>query len=229
MTRALQQTSGVSWTIEVAAVLACFLPAARAADTQPESLEAALSRQATGLKPEVLRLALKARELAWKRGQGDALKRLTVIDYSLPSTRKRLWVLDLAERRVLFHELVAHGRGSGDNVATAFSNRSGSLQSSLGLFLTGETYSGKHGYTLRLQGLEPGINDRAEERAIVIHGAWYVSEEFASRHGRLGRSWGCPALDRKVSRKLIDAIKGGSLLFVYYPDRSWLKGSKYLE
>ncbi len=123
-----------------------------------------------GLRPEVLRLALRARDRAAARGL-SARPVLTVIDYSLPSRERRLWVLDLAHARVLAHELVAHGRGTGDDRAVRFSNRPGSLQSSLGTFLTGAVYHGKHGLALRLRGLDPGLNDRAEARAIVIHGA----------------------------------------------------------
>ena len=140
---------------------------------------------------------------------------MTVIDYSLPSTAPRLWVLDLARHRVLFHELVAHGAGSGDNFATRFSNEPDSRQTSLGLFLTGGTYEGGNGYSLRLRGLEPGVNDLAAERNIVIHGAWYVSVEHASRYGRLGRSWGCPALPQEVAGTIIDTIKDGSFVFAY--------------
>ena len=129
---------------------------------------------------------------------------------------------------MLFHRLVAHGRGSGDNVPTRFSNRDGSLESSLGLFMTQETYVGHNGYSLRLQGLEPGINDHARERTIVMHGAWYVTPEFARAHGRLGRSWGCPALNPEIAHTVIDRIRNGSLLFVYAPDAAWLTHSTYL-
>jgi hypothetical protein len=154
---------------------------------------------------------------------------VTVIDYSLPTTRRRLWVLDVEREKVLFHELVAHGKGSGENYATRFSDEEGSLQSSLGLFQATTAYVGKHGYSLRLRGLEKGFNERAFQRSIVIHGAWYVSEAFAAQHGRLGRSWGCPALDRSVAKKVIDTIKGGTLVFAYYPDEKWLSASKFLR
>ena len=128
---------------------------------------------------------------------------------------------------MLFHELVAHGKGSGDDRASRFSNREGSLQSSLGLFRTAETYHGRHGYSLRLDGLEPGVNDRARERAVVIHGADYATQAFAARHGRLGRSWGCPAVDPRIHRALIDTIRGGTAVFAYYPHSSWLAESPY--
>jgi hypothetical protein len=181
--------------------------------------------QAPALDPAVLTLALSAAACAKRSGQLRNPSILTVIDYSLPSTQRRLWVFDLPRRRMLYEELVAHGRGSGENVATRFSNDPGSRQSSLGLFVTGETYLGRHGRSLRLQGLEPGVNDRALERAVVIHGASYVSERFATRHGRLGRSWGCPALPPEAAPQVIDTIRGGSALFAYHPQLTRLRHS----
>jgi hypothetical protein len=180
------------------------------------------------LAEEVLELAMRATSRAHEKGLGQK-KILTVIDYSLPSTRKRLWVFDLESKKILFHELVAHGKGSGDNHAKVFSNESGTLASSLGLFEATETYQGKHGYTLRLKGLEKGYNDNAGRRSIVIHGAWYVTEAFWKKHGRLGRSWGCPALDKRVAKQIIDTLKGGSLVFVYYPDQDWLTDSEFIR
>jgi hypothetical protein len=138
-------------------------------------------------------------------------------------------VLDLAQSRLLFRDLVAHGSSTGELISRTFSNRPGSRQTSLGLFLTADTYTGRNGYSLRLLGLEPGVNDRALERAIVMHGADYVSEEFARARGRLGRSWGCPAVSRKLARPIIDAIKGGSLVFSYYADAQWLETSEFLR
>jgi hypothetical protein len=180
------------------------------------------------LDPEVLRLALIARANAERRGLLERPQILTIIDYALPSTRPRLWVLDLGRTAVLHHELVAHGQKSGGNYASEFSNRMGSKQSSLGIFVTARTYRGRHGHSLYLHGLEPGVNDLAFERTIVIHGAEYVTESFARRHGRLGLSWGCPALREDVSRVIIDRIKDGSPLFVYYPNEAWLAGSEFL-
>jgi hypothetical protein len=176
----------------------------------------------------VLGLALRAASCADRRGLLADADTLTVIDYSRPSTEPRLFVLDLAQRALLHQTLVAHGRGSGENLATRFSNRPGSLQSSLGLFVTLGTYAGRHGRSLRLLGLEAGVNDRAGERAIVMHGAGYVSAAFAALHGRLGRSLGCPALGLDVAPQVIDAIRGGSALFAYYPDPGWLAGSSFL-
>lgn len=177
---------------------------------------------------EVLDRALRAYSCARTRGE-ILTPLLTVIDYSLPSTEKRLWVIDLTRRRVLFHELVAHGINSGDTYASAFSNRVNSRQSSLGLFRTAETYYGRYGLSLRLNGLEPGYNDRARERAIVMHGAPYVSAMHVSTYGSLGRSWGCPALPEDVNERVIDRIRGGSALFAYYPDPDWLQRSRYLN
>jgi hypothetical protein len=176
--------------------------------------------EVAGLSPEVLRLALDAKECAQAQGASGRDDLLTVIDYSLPSTEKRLWVLDLAKGEVLFHELVAHGQGSGDNYATRFSNTNDSHQTSLGLFVTGGTYHGGNGYSLRLKGLSGDLNDRAEARHIVMHGAWYVSDEHARRQGRLGRSWGCPALSQEIAPTVIDTIKGGSFVFSYAASQS---------
>ena len=192
------------------------------------SLWSDLTAEAPRLNPEVLRLALNAVECARIEGASDTTI-LTVIDYSLPSTTPRLWVFDLDRRELLFRELVAHGKNTGENHATEFSNRRGSKQSSLGLFETAGTYHGRNGYSLKLHGLEEGINHNALVRTIVLHGAWYVNEDFARQHGRLGRSWGCPAVRTEVAKPLIDAIKGGSFLFVYYPDEEWLESSGYLR
>jgi hypothetical protein len=197
----------------VAGLLAAASPAARAA--APAAMGPPALPRAPGLASQVLTGALDAVAAARARGVAGRDDILTVIDFSLPSTQPRLWVLDLAHDRVLFHELVAHGSGSGDNFAVRFSNAVESRQSSLGLFLTGDTYLGAHGYSLHLQGLDAGVNDRAEERHIVFHGAWYVSVEQARRYGRLGRSWGCPALPEESAHAVIDAIKGGTFVFAY--------------
>ena len=178
-----------------------------------------------GLAPQALRMALDAVSCARVSGASGRPGLLTVIDYSLPSTTPRLWVLDLGRRKVLFHELVAHGAGSGDNFATRFSNTMDSRQSSLGLFLTGGTYEGGNGYSLKLHGLDAGVNDRAEQRNIVIHGAWYVSAEHASQYGRLGRSWGCPALPLAIAHQVIDTIKDGSFVFSYAPRATVLQAA----
>jgi hypothetical protein len=177
---------------------------------------------------DVFAMALHAAATAVERGDVERPGTLTVIDFSQPSTVRRMWVYDLAARTLLFEDLVSHGRGSGLAMATSFSNLPESNRSSLGLYRTAETYIGKHGYSLRLDGLEPGFNDRARERAIVMHAADYVNGSAAKAQGYLGRSLGCPALRPEISRQLIDAVKGGGLLFAYYPDPQWLKSSKYL-
>lgn len=140
---------------------------------------------------------------------------LTVIDFTRPSTQKRLWIIDVEKQQILLQTLVAHGKNSGLLMAEHFSNRPESHQSSLGFFKTAETYQGKNGASLRLDGLEKGINDMARSRAIVIHGADYAREEVAKSMGRLGRSFGCPAVPTEISSKLIQLIKEGSLLFIY--------------
>jgi len=218
-----------------AALWTCMLPSCAAAPARrllPAPDRASTGAAAAAPNPwprrEVLDLALEAYQCGRAQGLFDQ-PTLTVIDYSLPSTAKRLWVIDLQQRRVLFNELVAHGERSGDTVASAFSNRFGSKQSSLGLFRAEDTYFGRHGVALRLNGLEPGVNDHARERAIVMHGADYVSSDHIAVWGKLGRSWGCPAIDSAVSPRLIDRIRGGSAIFAYYPDRDWLGSSTFLH
>jgi hypothetical protein len=152
---------------------------------------------------------------------------ITIIDFSKPSTAKRCFVIDIKNRKLLYHCFVAHGKNSGDNFASSFSNQPESLKSSLGFYLTAETYSGKHGYSLRLDGLERNINDKARTREIVIHGAEYVSQEYIDKYGRLGRSWGCPALPPGISKAIIDIISHGSCLFIYGNDESYFVNSSF--
>lgn len=178
--------------------------------------------------PEVLDLALSGYERAVTEGQAEPRSVLTIIDYSQPSTLTRLFVVDPDDGEILHKSLVAHGKNSGDTEATRFGNEIDSRQSSLGFFVTGDTYNGRHGYSLRLHGLEPGINDNALERNIVIHGANYVSEEYAARNGRLGRSWGCPALPTATNREVIDLIKGGSCVFIYGEDATYRHRSHFI-
>ncbi|MEX1827538.1 murein L,D-transpeptidase catalytic domain family protein [Luteibacter sp. CQ10] len=202
-----------------------FLPSqAHAADTLGE----ALARLAPSADPKVIEMAVDAAECAQTQ-DGKPADRLAVIDYSRPSSQPRMWVFDIAQRKLLFQELVAHGKNSGDANATRFSNAPESLASSIGLFRTSDTYMGKNGYSLRMSGLEPGVNDQALARAIVIHGAAYVNEAMAKVAGRIGRSWGCPAVRLAVAHKLIDALKGGQMVFSYYPDKRWLASSPYLK
>lgn len=209
------------------AFLALSLLPAIAAAQSPALTQ--LSRLAPDADPRVLSLALEARECA-AQSLGEAPSpRLAVIDYSRASTEPRLWVFDLANNALLFREVVAHGQGTGENMARAFSNTDGSHQSSLGLFRTGDTYQGGNGYSLRMQGLEPGTNDKAMSRAIVMHGAPYVNVQTARKQGRLGRSWGCPAVRPEVARQVIDSLKNGQMIFSYYPDTNWLSKSPFIK
>ncbi|MFT4190456.1 MAG: murein L,D-transpeptidase catalytic domain family protein [Comamonas sp.] len=200
------------------------------ASAPAQQLASALSASATDLDPLALLLATQALERA--RSQPGLLDadpaRLAVIDYSRPSTDKRLWVFDLRQRRLLHHEWVAHGRNSGDNMTVRFSNVMDSRMSSLGAFAASTPYSGSNGYSLRLRGLEPGFNDRALDRAIVMHGAPYVNEDIIRSQGRLGRSWGCPAVRSAVAAPLIDLLADGGFLFGYYPDTGWLAESRLI-
>lgn len=187
-----------------------------------------LARQAPALDREVLALATGALQCARRHGQVDEGAVLSVIDYSRPSTERRLWVFDAGRGRLLFNEWVAHGRNTGADRASKFSNDDGSYMSSLGGFAAQESYTGHNGYSLRLKGLEPGFNDHARDRAIVIHGAPYVSEAIIRSQGRLGRSLGCPAVRPAVARELIDTLREGAFVFAYYPDPAWLKQSRLL-
>jgi hypothetical protein len=216
--------------IAFSALALAFAAAAQAACSAApsESLVSALARQAPGLRTNVLRLAMDATECASRRGLVKKKDVLAVIDYSLPSTEPRLFVFDLISHKLLFRELVAHGKNSGGVMTNFFSNASGSLASSIGLYVTADTYFGNNGYSLRLKGLEEGFNDMAWDRAIVMHGAYYVSREAIKALGRLGRSWGCPAVRAEVASKIINTLRGGSPVFAYYPDKTWLKTSEFI-
>jgi hypothetical protein len=155
--------------------------------------------------------------------------RLVVVDYSLPSNQKRLWVFDLNTRELLAHTYVSHGIKSGELFTDHFSNRYNSKASSLGLYRTGQVYYGREGLTLKLHGLDRGFNDNAENRAIVMHGAWYMDEAFIRKYGRSGRSWGCPALPLDMNQSVIHAIKDGALLVMYYPSARWYSTSAFLR
>lgn len=154
---------------------------------------------------------------------------LTICDFSLSSTKKRLWVIDIENKKILFNSLVAHGKSTGEEFATAFSNTESSYQSSLGFYVTETTYNGSNGYSLKLLGMDAGYNDAALQRAIVMHGADYVSEDFIKSQKRIGRSWGCPAVPRALAKPIIDTIKGQNCLFIYYPDQQYLSESKWLK
>ncbi|WP_295474502.1 murein L,D-transpeptidase catalytic domain family protein [uncultured Pseudomonas sp.] len=211
--------------------LACLaLPAQAAFAARPTSdpLLQKLGNQAPGLERQVLAYALAAMHCAINNGAAPA-ERLAIIDFSLASSERRLWIFDLKSKRLLLNDLVAHGQQSGDNFATRFSNLEGSHQSSIGLFRTEESYTGKHGYSLRMDGLEPGFNDQARQRAIVIHPADYVNPAWIQTQGRIGRSQGCPAVRPEVARMVVDSLKGGQFMFSFYPDKRWLQSSLYIN
>ena len=188
-----------------------------------------LHSQASNLDEKVLRLGLTAYVKARKRGY-DSKQLLTVIDYSKPSAEKRLWVFDIKNGRKLLNTWVSHGKNTGDSSGNAkfFSNSNGSLKSSIGVFVTAEPYVGGHGLSLRMKGLEKGINDHAYDRNIVFHGASYVSGSVIRQVGHVGRSWGCPAVSTDTIKSLVNIIKDNTVVFAYYPDRNWLNNSSFL-
>ncbi|WP_075881545.1 murein L,D-transpeptidase catalytic domain family protein [Vreelandella massiliensis] len=191
---------------------------------ETSSLHHQLKQLAPEATPDALRMAAQALSCADPNAE-----RLAVIDFSLPSSETRMWVFDLHQHELLFEELVSHGQGSGDALAETFSNTPDSHQSSLGLFRTMNSYYGRNGYSLRLDGLEPEVNDLAFERAIVIHGADYVSEDFIRQTGRLGRSQGCPAVRADITYPLINSLKEEQYVFAYYPDPEWMATSTFLN
>lgn len=154
---------------------------------------------------------------------------LTLIDFSMSANTKRLWIIDMNTKTILYNTLVAHGRNSGNVYATSFSNAASSYKSSLGFYATGELYTGKHGASLRLDGLEKGINSNARSRAVVMHAADYVSENFIKQHSRLGRSLGCPALPNHLNKEIINLIKDKSCLFIYHPSKKYIASSRLLS
>jgi hypothetical protein len=182
-----------------------------------------------GLSKEVFFLAINGYQKIKSQSSEKIRSIVTIVDFSKPSNQKRMFVIDLLNKKVLFNTYVAHGRNSGQLYATSFSNENSSLKSSLGFYQTGKTYNGKHGYSLALVGLENGINDKAYERGIVIHPADYVSEPSIRSQGYCGRSWGCPALPADLSSQIINQIKNGSVLFVYGNDDNYLQKSKFLH
>jgi hypothetical protein len=187
-----------------------------------------INLQANNIDKHVLKISLNAFLRAYAHGM-DNRQLLMIVDYTKPSTERRLWVIDLKHAKVLFNTWVTHGRNSGTINATSFSNEAGSLKSSLGVFLTtGTPYIGSNGYSLRLLGLEQGINDHAYQRDIVVHGAPYANHNVIKQYGFLGRSWGCLAVDEETAHPLINTIRDNTLVFVYYPDRNWLHHSSFL-
>ena len=188
-----------------------------------------LELQAMGLSQEAFDKGMKGLEYLSKKGTVLNDKIITIVDFTQASTEKRMYVIDLRDMKVLFNTYVAHGQKSGKQYAEQFSNQPESYQSSLGFYETLGTYDGKHGYSLKLAGLENGINDKAEERAIVMHSAPYVSETFIKTQGYCGRSWGCPALPEALSKPIIERIKNGSCLFIYSNNKNYLQNSFILN
>lgn len=196
--------------------------------TSNELLYSKLNLQSLGLSQSAYNLAIKG----WQKmkANGSVTKDIiSICDFSQSSNSKRLYIIDLASGKLLFNTLVAHGRNTGEEFAKFFSNEPSSYKSSLGFYSTKNTYNGQHGLSLTLAGQEPGYNSNAESRAIVMHGADYVCNQFACTNGRLGRSLGCPAVSYELSTPIINTIKNGSCLFVYYPDSKYLASSKLLN
>lgn len=186
------------------------------------SLYERLKLNKLGLSAQALEYAYKGYQYLLKKGQLDNPNILTICDFSQSSLHKRMYVIDIIRQKVLINTYVAHGKNSGGEYATRFSNNPESLQSSLGFYVTERTYKGKHGSSLRIDGQEPGFNDRAEDRAIVVHGAPYIG-------GSAGRSWGCPAVPQNQVRRVINTIKNGSCFFIYHPSNTYLHGSRILN
>lgn len=193
-----------------------------------DTATAHLSQKAPQLSRHVLQLALNAYRNAVVKG-GVHKPILTVIDYSLPSYKQRMWIFDLRRERLLFNTYVAHGQNSGMSSANHFSNQSSSKASSLGTYVTKDTYMGSKGISLNLQGLEKGFNDNAYNRRVVMHGAWYVEPSFIKQTGRAGRSWGCPSIAQSLAKPVINTLKGGSVVFAYYPDKNYLSRSRFVS
>ena len=194
-----------------------------------DGLHEKLSRAGASISEEILSLALMGfnKLNAQHRLSKDSI--LTIIDYTRSSKEKRLFVIDLKSKQLLFNSVVAHGRNTGEEFAKRFSNQLNSHQSSIGFYITQKTYQGSNGYSLALEGVEDGFNDKAKRRAIVIHGADYASEQMIKTKGYLGRSFGCPSLPPGLNQKIIASIKEGNCLFAYYPDQKYLNASKLLN
>lgn len=188
-----------------------------------------LNLDSLGLSQEAYLMGLKGYEHLKNNGKLHNENVISIIDFSKPSSSKRLFIIDISSGVLLFNTYVAHGQNSGNAMAEKFSNKISSLQSSLGFYETSSTYIGKHGYSLKLEGLEKGINDNALERSIVMHGASYVSEGIIKIKGYLGRSWGCPAVPEKYSKPIIDKIKNGTCIFIYANNSMYLHQSKILQ
>ncbi len=188
-----------------------------------------LNLSTLGLSQRAYEYAIKGLEKLKAAGKINNDAVISIVDFTKSSAEKRLFIIDLENQKLLFNTYVAHGQNSGKEFARHFSNSLSSYQSSLGFYVTTETYNGKHGYSLHLDGLEKGINSNADERAIVMHGAPYVSEGYIREKGYIGRSWGCPAIPDKLTRPIVDKIKNGTCLFIYSENKKYFKRSKILN
>ena len=193
------------------------------------SLYEALRLNLMGLSQQAFEYAMKGFNYLVETGKVANARIISIVDFSQPSSKKRLFIIDLDNNKVVFNTYVAHGVNSGGASATRFSNVPESNESSLGFYETQNTYMGNNGYSLKLEGLESGINDNANRRAIVIHGAAYVNESLVQSQGYIGRSWGCPAVPEKLNKPIIDKIKNGTCLFIYSPDKNYLNRSGILH
>ena len=199
------------------------------AQEEADMIYDSLDLDVKGLNEEAFKHAYTGYKKLIEEGEINKEGILTICDFSQSSKRKRLYLIDLNEYKLLLNTYVAHGRNSGGEYASRFSNRPESHQSSLGFYRTKRTYYGSHGLALTLSGLEKGINDKAERRKIVVHGSYYIGENYKRWGKFMGRSFGCPAVPMKQSRTLINTIKEGSCLFIYHPTKTYLAGSKILN
>ena len=190
----------------------------------------ALNLASLQLSKDIFSLAIKGLKKLEAEGKLNNPNIITIADYSQSSSKKRLYVIDLKSGKLLFNTYVAHGRNTGEEFAKSFSNEEGSLKSSLGFYITEHPIVGSHtGYALMINGVEKGINDNAAKRAIIIHSADYATETFIKKHGRLGRSFGCPVLPPDMNKPIIESIKGGTCLFIYHPNNQYISGSSLLK
>ena len=208
---------------------------ARATETVPdgivnEDIYTTVSLSETGLTRDIFDLAIKGLKKLDSDGKLNNPNIVTIVDYSQSSNKKRLYVIDIKNRKLLFNTFVAHGRNTGEEYAKSFSNDEGSYKSSLGFYITEHPIIGSHtGFSLQIDGVEKGFNDHAVQRAIIIHAAEYATENFIKKYGRLGRSYGCPSLPPEMNKPIIEAIKGGTCLFLYNPNKDYLSNSALLN
>lgn len=193
------------------------------------SIYTQIHQAGANLSEEIFSLAFSGFEKLSAQGRLNTDSILTIIDFSKSSRENRLFVVDLKKQELIFKSVVAHGRNTGEEFASSFSNAMNSHKSSLGFYVTGGTYMGSNGFSMQLNGVEKGFNDKAKERAIVMHGADYASEQVIRQKGYLGRSYGCPALPRAINKKVIETIKEGNCMFIYYPDQKYLSNSTILN